>query len=272
MLQIKDTNVLKGLAIMLMLIHHLFWKQNGLYDDVHLFGDYYVVNQIGIFSKVCVALFVFLSGYGLTVQMEIKEGVIELSKFYLHRFKKLYLNYWFIWLIFVPISVVVFGRTFETAFPEKTYVHVLLDIIGIHQWFYPSKPYSYNATWWFYSCIISLYLLFPFLYTMMKKSIVALILLAIVITFLPFSILSIQYYIVVFVLGMLIAKYKNVHKQGKSCIMWIVLLVLLCIERKYNKYPLIMDCFIIVALIYFYQSVKFPEKYCLCLSLSESTA
>ena len=92
-LSLKDTNILKGLAIMLMLVHHLFWKQNGLYDDVHLIRDLYLVNQIGVFSKVCVAIFVFLSGYGLTIQAEKKSGIGKLSDFYWHRFKKLYLNY-----------------------------------------------------------------------------------------------------------------------------------------------------------------------------------
>jgi len=192
---------------MLMLIHHLFWKQKGLYDDVHLIGDRYLVNQIGIFAKVCVAIFVFLSGYGLAVQADKKGGIGKLRDFYWRRFKKLYLNYWFIWLIFVPISIFVFGRTFQTAFPDKTALHTILDIFGIHQWFY-SKPYSYNATWWFYSCIISLYLLFPALYRLMKENPLMLMLGAIAISFMPFNVLSLNYYIVAFVVGMLMVSCK----------------------------------------------------------------
>ena len=97
-----------------MLIHHLFFIQNGLYDDVHLFRDHYLVQEIGIFCKLCVALFVFLSGYGLMISHKDKE--IEPLKFYKHRFKKLYFNYWFIWLIVVPIGVFVFHRTFSDAY------------------------------------------------------------------------------------------------------------------------------------------------------------
>ena len=82
-LSINDTNALKGIAIILMLIHHLFWKQNGLFDDFLLYGDHYLVNEIGKFSKFCVVFFVFLSGYELTVQAEQKEGIGELKTFYL---------------------------------------------------------------------------------------------------------------------------------------------------------------------------------------------
>lgn len=260
MLQKQDTNVLKGLAIMLMLVHHLFWKQNGLYDDIHLLGDRYLVNQIGIFAKVCVAIFVFLSGYGLTIQADGKGGVGKLHDFYLRRFKKLYLNYWFIWLIFVPISIFVFGRTFEVAFPEDTGLHVGLDLLGIHQWFF-SKPYSYNATWWFYSCIISLYLLFPFLYKMMKKGWIILLLITIAVSFMPFSIVSVNYYIFIFVLGMLVARFKIAPPTQPAWVCAIMILLLIfCGEGLYNKYPRMMDGLITLTLVMTYQSVKWSDK------------
>lgn len=62
-LSLKDTNVLKGVALLLLLWHHLFYKENGLYDDLYIAG-HGLVNELSIVSKVCVAIFVFLSGYG----------------------------------------------------------------------------------------------------------------------------------------------------------------------------------------------------------------
>ena len=260
MLQLRDTNVLKGLAIMLMLIHHLFWKQNGLYDDIHLIGDKYLVNQIGILAKVCVAIFVFLSGYGLTVQADKKGGTGRLRDFYLRRFKKLYLNYWFVWLIFVPISIFAFGRTFEKAFPEYTTFHVVLDVFGLHNWIFPSKPYSYNATWWFYSCIIALYLLFPYLYKVMKQSPLILTLGSIAVSFIPLNILSVNYYIFIFVLGMLMARQKITPSYTWTWAVLLLLLGLLCGERLFNKYPLMMDGLITLSLVMVYSSIKWPDK------------
>ena len=111
-LSLKDTNILKGIALLLLLLHHLFFIQNGLYDDIHLYENHFLVNELGKFGKLCVAIFVFLSGYGLTIQTN-KNHEFELREFYKRRFTKLYLNYWLIWIIFVPIGILFFHRTFE---------------------------------------------------------------------------------------------------------------------------------------------------------------
>ena len=89
-----------------MLFHHLFYSEwsRPLYDDIVIHGVG-VINQLGIFCKLCVAVFVFLSGYGLMVSTPKN---IKLKDFYWHRFKKLYLNYWVVWLLFVPIGVFIF--------------------------------------------------------------------------------------------------------------------------------------------------------------------
>ena len=68
-LTLNDTMLLKGIALLLLLAHHLFYQGIG-YNDVHLYGSHYLVKEIGIISKLCVDIFVFLSGYGLTVNAE----------------------------------------------------------------------------------------------------------------------------------------------------------------------------------------------------------
>lgn len=45
-LTLSDTNFLKGVAIVLMLLHHLFYVRQELYDDVLLIGHYNLVNEI----------------------------------------------------------------------------------------------------------------------------------------------------------------------------------------------------------------------------------
>lgn len=60
-LSLHDTSVLKGIAICAMLCHHLFYQspESG-----------YVVWHLAMLGKVCVAIFLMLSGYGLTIQMK----------------------------------------------------------------------------------------------------------------------------------------------------------------------------------------------------------
>ncbi|MDE5997964.1 MAG: acyltransferase family protein, partial [Muribaculaceae bacterium] len=113
-LSLRESNSLKGIALVLLLIHHLFYIQKGQYDDVYI-GEYGIVNLLGIICKVCVAIFVFLSGYGLGTT--ISENMsISLRNFYVRRFTKLFLNYWFIWLLFVPSGILFFDRSIKDVY------------------------------------------------------------------------------------------------------------------------------------------------------------
>lgn len=204
----RDTNVLKGIALLLLLIHHLFYIDNGLYDDITLAGRG-IVQTIGLWSKVCVAILVFLSGYGLTVQAKKTGGVGNLARFYWRRFTKLMLNYWFIWLIFVPIGVFVFHYTFDEAYGTNTVIKFLLDVTGLINAF---GLYGYNVTWWFYSCIILLYILFPFLYRLLNKDTMLSVLVVAVATYLPIPIFaSARPYFLAFLVGMVYCRISDYY-------------------------------------------------------------
>lgn len=186
-----------------MLIHHLFYmpESQPLYNDI-FFHRVGVVNQIGVFCMLCVAVFVFVSGYGLAVSTLEN---IKLKDFYWHRFKKLYLNYWFIWLLFVPIGVFVFGRTFNEAYGEHVAMRGLLDFFGLLKMF---DVDSYNPTWWFYNCIVILYLIFPLLNKYYIKASFLVVCSSITIGLLGFipGINVIANYLFVFVMGIFFSK------------------------------------------------------------------
>ena len=258
-LSINDTNALKGVALLLLLCHHLFYVQNGLYNDIHI-NSLYLVQEIGIFCKLCVALFVFLSGYGLMVQAEMNGGIVNAKEFYRRRFKKLFLNYWFIWLLFVPISYFCFDLTFEKAYVQDVELQLVFDILGIHDLFFSGKAYCYNPTWWFYSCIIVLYLLFPLMYKMMKRDALSLILLTLIMSFLPIPFIGvIKFNIVAFSLGMWMAIVKNAPPSRQSLWLVLMLALLYAVERNINNYPLMIDCILALLIVKLYQSVKCPE-------------
>ena len=201
-LTIADTNVLKGIALLLLLLHHMVYDKIGLFDDIQVYKSLYLVNELGKFGKLCVAIFVFLSGYGLTKQLD-KNKYIKIGEFYKRRFSKLYLNYWFIWLIFVPIGILFFGRTFDVVYVNHIWPKFIIDLFGLSHAF---GFYGYNATWWFYSCIIILYLLFPYLYMLLPKYKIVLILISLILynsNFVLFQ--SFNLYLISFSLGMIMA-------------------------------------------------------------------
>jgi len=195
-----DSNILKGLGLLFLLVHHLFYIRNGQFDDVEILDGHYLVNMIGKTCKVCVPLFVFLSGYGLTAAAEKLES-INLKQFYIRRFSKLYLNYWLIWLLFVPIGVFVFGITFEKVYGDNTVGKFILDFLGLINM---TGEYGYNPTWWFYSCITVLYALFPFIITASKHKLPAHIILwgSVALVFCQWvPIKPIRFYLLTFIFG-----------------------------------------------------------------------
>lgn len=163
-LSLKESNFLKGIALILLLIHHLFYQNNGMFDDIPI-GRYHLVNMIGLACKVCVAIFVFLSGYACAKTTQFGSWG-DVFHFYGRRLKKLFLNYWFIWLIFVPAGIFIFGRSFDDVYAEPKILNFLLDFFGLINL---TGKLGYNPTWWFYSCILTLYLIFPLMWMIVVK-------------------------------------------------------------------------------------------------------
>lgn len=165
-------------------------------------------------------MFVFASGYGLEAST-VKE--IKLKDYYSHRFKKLYLNYWYIWLLFVPASYFIFGRTFTDVYGDHSVIRGALDFLGILKMFGYD---GYNPTWWFYNCIIILYLLFPLLNRWLLKSTYMLLSIAVtcVLLFIIPGVNVICGYLFAFLLGMMMAKMPVEWFQETK--IWQILLAL----------------------------------------------
>lgn len=152
----SDSLVLKGIAICLMLWHHLFTTIE--------YGE--LVLYMAAFGKVCVSIFLFVSAYGLHVQYT-KLNFSNISSilknnfiFLFNRFTRFYLNYWFVFLIFVPIGIFVFDINLKQAYGSNVNLikRTIYDIFGMQGFI------SYNMTWWFNKLIILFYLFFPILY------------------------------------------------------------------------------------------------------------
>jgi len=210
-ISLKETMIIKGIAICAMLVHHLFFE----------YPEYGVIPyQTALVGKVCVAMFVFLSGYGLTVQCtKIQENTDSIIrggktwlKFLCKRFVKFYLNYWTVFLIAVPLGIFVFGRSLSDAYGESASVplNLFADVLGIQGFS------SYNITWWFNRLIIVLYLMFPVLYMLMRNKYTTGLTLAVLFSQLQYVLLpsvfresSSYFYIFTFALGMSVAKYAE---------------------------------------------------------------
>ena len=198
-LSLSDTNALKGIALILLLCHHLFYMQDGSYNDILVFGKYPLVQEFGLACKVCVAIFVFLSGYGLA--MKYSHTLLNIREFYATRFTKLMMGYWFVWLLFIPVGILFFDRTPEVVYHNHIVWKFLADFLGLA---YNFGFYGFNPTWWFMSCILVLYLLFPLLFKLCRRYWLFLLVISVGITWIPLYVFNpIKFYLFTFLIGII---------------------------------------------------------------------
>lgn len=172
---------------------------------------------IADFCKVCVAIFLFLSGYGLyksylsfSKKTAINNGVIRDINFVKNHLIKLMSSYWFIFIIFVPIGL-FFDRSFISCY-DSNIIYYLADFLGLSYLFFGFEA-TMNPTWWFMSIIIVYYLIFPLLMKIMNYSAEILVMISGVLFLLPISnYAELGSWLLPFVFGMYISKYDLIQK------------------------------------------------------------
>ena len=227
-----------------MLWHHLFLES-------HEYGE--VIFKLASTCKVCVALFVFLSGYGMAVQFGKVNlngkfsTCVDIVKFLARRYFKFYLNYWIVFFISVPIGIFVFDRSLKAAYGADLLVCFLRDVFGFQVY------NSYNITWWFNSLILVLWVFFPILYWALKNKFVCVWVLVLIL-FNPGGILSplgllaefLLQYLVVFAFGICAAVHIDViNKVLNRANGYILLIVSLTVTilLLYMRNHYVLYCF-----------------------------
>ena len=123
--------------------------------------DYgFFIYSTALQAKVCVTIYTILSGYGLAVSVKN----LNVVDWYRKRFGKLYLNYWVIMLIFIPVSCIFFNNSVYRVFTGGTLAvwgKFFLQILGLNMY---CGEYGFTGTWWYMSAIVTLYMVFPLLY------------------------------------------------------------------------------------------------------------
>lgn len=253
----KDTSAVKGIAVLMLLCHHLGmgileppldWRNDSLYTI------------IATLSKVCVAIFILLSGYGLNESYK-KWDRTDFS-FVKKHLLKLMKQYWFIYVIFVPLGflcgaspIAVYGSGF------RGFCYFVLDFLGIKALF--NTP-TMNQTWWYMEAAIVLYLLFPLIKRLLKHfSAIVLI-----VSFIPLVVYSYFcdgsydncreiFWIFPFVCGMLLSEHNILNRYSALlvkkykivCSFAVVFALLMTAVRSY--FGVIADTFYAISIIFF---------------------
>lgn len=170
----EETAMCKGIAIIMMLFHHLFYSLNTYSEyevDYTPFGYNYTY-LVSFAFKACVTVFVFLTAYGISRQFILKSinNENELRKYTIKRYFKLMSGYWFIFILTWIMEYIPGGgyskiqNYGEDIF--KRAVNLLIDFMGVAHIL--GTP-THNPTWWYMSWAITLIFLIPFIIKMSEK-------------------------------------------------------------------------------------------------------
>lgn len=140
----RDSKMLKGVAILAMLMLHLFCRRDNLpYTPLLWIGDTPLIYYFGLFGDICVAIYCFVSGYAHYMQ----SSKTELR----HRWKRLLrflIPFWVIAAVFSVIGIFTGNPAIPASVKE-----FLLNCLTIKN--------SYNGAWWYANTYILLVALQP---------------------------------------------------------------------------------------------------------------
>lgn len=157
-ISVRQSNQLKAIAILFMLMLHLFNTLNyqNLFTPLAFAGEKPLIYYVSLFGDSCVPMFCFVSGYGLFYKYTKKPETYLRDN--MTRLKKIYINYWVILLLFV----VGLGLFLGKADFVGPWTRVLFNATGIIN--------SYNGAWWFLFIYILLVLTSPLSFRWVSKS------------------------------------------------------------------------------------------------------
>ncbi len=197
MLSISVTQELKGLAILGVIFCHIGY---------FLSTNHNFLFPLSIISGISVDLFLFLSGFGLTMSALKKD--ISIPKFYKKNLPKLYVPFWI-------TLIILFLMSFFIAHIGYSFSYIIKSFAGI---FTTADIFKdLNSPLWFFTLIVFYYLLFPLLFSKKKPWISATIIFLITFILTKFNLINgvnelYCAHIVAFPLGIIIASILSNEK------------------------------------------------------------
>lgn len=212
----NSSMALKGIAIIIMMFHHCFMT-------VDRFENYSVsswpfnietIAKICNMGKICVAIFAFISGYGLLMSYNRKN--INASKWVYSRIIKTLGGFWIISALSMIVCQIIDGRVSDVYYRNvefvKGTVYLITDFLGLSSLF--NTP-TLCGTWWYMSIAIVFIVMVPLLAKFQENLWLVLITVIILPRILNADILgksNFASFFSAFIIGMIAFKYDLVNR------------------------------------------------------------
>lgn len=144
---------LKGLAVLFMVLHHAWTAENYGVKSSILTPE--AIYQIGLIGKMCVPIFVFITGYAGMLALTKKNYTY--GEFIKPRLKGLWQKY-FIYFVFLAICTLLAS---PSAFFERSWQSWLMDIFGVE--YLLTGHLGLRGVFWYISTAYLLILIIPVL-------------------------------------------------------------------------------------------------------------
>lgn len=166
------TKAIKGIAIILMLTYHLFgseWLIAGQQVKyTPLTKEFFL--KVSNFGNVCVAIFVFLTSYGIASGLVLQKNVTfeEVYRQACSRFLILLRNFLFAYMGAFLMCVVFDRPSIKAVYGvgKTGMLNLMFDALGLA--FFIESP-TLNETWWYMPIAYSLIFFIPALTLLVKK-------------------------------------------------------------------------------------------------------
>jgi hypothetical protein len=237
----KESTIIQGIAVMLMVFHHLFAFPERISSEYVILSDFsflHIGTILSYFGRICISIFAFCSGYGLYKKLSmiyqesflknIKNGYLTILK----QAIKFFTRYWIVCAIFIPIGFLLGIYKFD-------FLSLVRCLLGI------SCPY--NAEWWYVSAYLKFLMIFPLVFIFEKSLLKKTSQIFVNIT-----------YCVIFILAILLKIYcSNIFDittmfyfiSGMACVSTGVFEYTYNLINRYKKLKYIIVCLVMIILI-----------------------
>ncbi|MFA9463687.1 MAG: acyltransferase family protein [Velocimicrobium sp.] len=149
----KDTQIAKGVAILLMVYHHLFAYNRIPKTYIPLLPTVPLdlISVLSKFGTICISIFMLLTGIGFFYVSQ----ALPFKKWRIQHFLRFLFHYWLIFLLFIPVGFLIFHRSFH-------WNEFFLNFFLLSD--------SYNMEWWYIRVYLELLLFSPWIIKYIRQS------------------------------------------------------------------------------------------------------
>ena len=166
----NDTLIIKGIAIIFMIYHHCFLssqRYEGQNVSFYPFSESFI-NNVALSMKLCVALFVFLSAYSLTLSLKDIDAANMIKSKIVHRYIRTMSGFYFVFILLNIFSLLTNKGWYTKVYGEGilSVLYFFIDGLGLAELF--GTP-QFIATFWYMSLAQLLIISVPLLLFIYRK-------------------------------------------------------------------------------------------------------